>query len=58
GGIETAFTVPADAHKAILYPGAVLKDSKNAEVAADFLDFCLTDPEALKIWSEFGFEVI
>ncbi len=57
-GIETAFTVPSDAHKAILYPGAVLSDSKNAKVAKDFLDFCVSDPEALKVWAEFGFEVL
>jgi molybdate transport system substrate-binding protein len=57
-GIEAAFTVPADAHKAILYPGAVLKGSKNAAVAKDFLNFCLTDPEAQKVWSQYGFEVL
>ena len=57
-GIEAAFTVPASAHKAILYPGAVLKTTKSAEVAQDFLDFCLTDPGAQKIWSQYGFEVL
>ncbi|MDR2587351.1 MAG: molybdate ABC transporter substrate-binding protein [Coriobacteriales bacterium] len=57
-GIETAFTVPADAHKAILYPGAVLKASANADVANDFLNFCLTDPGAQSIWSQYGFEVL
>jgi molybdate transport system substrate-binding protein len=57
-GIETAFTVPADAHKAILYPGAVLKASKSANAAQDFLDFCLNDPGALSIWAQYGFEVL
>jgi molybdate transport system substrate-binding protein len=57
-GIETAFTVPADAHKAILYPGAVLKASKSGDVAKDFLDFCLNDPGAQRIWSQYGFEVL
>jgi molybdate transport system substrate-binding protein len=57
-GIETAFVVPADAHKAILYPGAVLKSSKSADVASDFLTFCLSDPDAQKIWSQYGFEVL
>jgi molybdate transport system substrate-binding protein len=56
-GIETAFTVPADSHKAIVYPGAVVKDSKNAKDASDFLAFCLSDPEALKIWAQYGFEL-
>jgi molybdate transport system substrate-binding protein len=57
-GIEAAFTVPGDAHKAIVYPGAVLTGSKSAEVAADFLNFCLADPDAQKVWSQYGFEVL
>jgi len=57
-GIEVAFTVPSDAHKAIVYPGSVVKDSANAAIAADFLDFCLSDPDALRIWSQYGFEVL
>ena len=57
-GIEVAFTVPASAHKAILYPGAALKSSKNTDTAKDFLNFCLTDPDALRIWSQYGFEVL
>ena len=39
-------------------PGAVVKGSTEAEVALDFLDFCRTNPEAQKIWSQFGFEVL
>lgn len=57
-GIEVACTTPADSHKAILYPGAVVADSANAEAAADFIDFCLTDPEAQKVFSEYGFELV
>lgn len=57
-GIEVAYTTPADSHKAILYPGAVVADSANAEAAAAFIDFCLTDPEAQKIFSEYGFELV
>lgn len=57
-GIEVAFVIPSDAHKAIKYPGAVISESANAEVAADFLAFCLNDPDAQKIWSEYGFEVL
>jgi molybdate transport system substrate-binding protein len=57
-GIESAFVVPADAHKAILYPGAVLKGAKAADTAKDFLNFCLTDADAQRIWSQYGFEVL
>jgi molybdate transport system substrate-binding protein len=57
-GIEQAFVVPVSAHKTILYPGAVLKASTASDVAADFLNFCLTDPGAQRIWSQYGFEVL
>lgn len=57
-GIEQAFVVPASTHKPIVYPGAVVAGSANAEEAARFLDFCLNDPEALKIWAQYGFELL
>ena len=37
--------------------GAVVKTSSNADVAADFLNFCMTDAEAQKIFSNYGFEL-
>ncbi|MCL2807552.1 MAG: molybdate ABC transporter substrate-binding protein [Coriobacteriia bacterium] len=57
-GIEQLFVVPSDTHKPIIYPGAVVSDSANAQEAERFLEFCLNDPEALKIWAQFGFELI
>ena len=56
-GIESIFTVPADTHKPIKYPGAVTKDAKQAQAAADFLDFCLNDTEAQAVFSKYGFEL-
>lgn len=56
-GIKVAYVCPDDSHKPIVYPGAVATDAVNADIAADFMDFCLTDPDALQIWSQFGFEV-
>ncbi len=56
-GIEVAYTCPDDSHKPIVYPGAVAASSKNAEAAADFLEFCMTDEDALAIWAEYGFEL-
>ncbi|WP_350454842.1 molybdate ABC transporter substrate-binding protein [Slackia heliotrinireducens] len=56
-GIQAIYTVPADAHSAIVYPGAVCTTSTNAEVAQDFLNFCLTDPAAQAIFAEYGFEL-
>ena len=56
-GIEVAYTCPDDSHKPIVYPGAVSAASKKAEAAADFLEFCMTDEDALAIWAEYGFEL-
>jgi molybdate transport system substrate-binding protein len=56
-GLQNAYTVPAEAHSAIIYPAAVTADSENADVAADFLEFCTTNEDALKIWQKYGFEL-
>lgn len=53
--VEVAFTIPADAHKAIVYPAAVLKDSKAASEAAAFLKWCKEDSSAKQIWQKYGF---
>ena len=55
GGVKVVCTVPADTHKNIVYPAAVIADSQNAEAAAAFLDWCYNDPEAAQIWEAWGF---
>lgn len=57
GGVEIVGEIPADTHKKIVYPGAVTANSENAEAADEFLQWCTTDPEAKKIWQEWGFEL-
>lgn len=56
-GVETAFTCPEDSHKPIVYPGAVSESSKNAKEAKKFIDFCMTDKKAQKVWAKYGFEL-
>ena len=56
-GIKIAYTVPADMHKDIVYPGAVCAQTKHAEVAKDFMDFCLNDKDAQAIFAQYGFEL-
>lgn len=56
-GIEEAFVCPEDSHKPIVYPGAVTTSSEHAEEAARFLDFCLSDAAAQKVWARYGFEL-
>lgn len=58
GGVKVVGVVPADTHKNIVYPVAVCKDSKAAEASKEFLDWATTDPEALKTWQEWGFELV
>lgn len=56
-GIEQAFVCPEDTHKPIVYPGAVSTSSEHAEAAADFLDFCMNNAEAQRVWAKYGFEL-
>jgi len=57
GGVKVVGTVPGDTHKNITYPGAVCAQSKNAEAAKAFLDWCMTDKGAAEIWQKWGFEL-
>lgn len=56
-GIEEAFVCPEDSHKPIVYPGAVAESSEHADEAEAFIDFCLSNKKAQKIWAKYGFEL-
>lgn len=56
-GIEEAFVCPEDSHEPIVYPGAVAEGSEHADEAKAFIDFCLTNKKAQKIWAKYGFEL-
>ena len=55
--VKVVGTVPNDTHKAIVYPGAVTSQSKNAEASKAFIEWCLTDKDAAQIWQKWGFEL-
>jgi len=57
GGVEIVGVIPDDTHKTIVYPGAVCKDSNNAQAANDFIQWCITDPDAQKIFQKWGFDL-
>lgn len=57
GGVKIVGEIPVETHKNIVYPGAVTAQSENAEAVAAFLDWCMSDPDAQKIWNEWGFEL-
>ena len=55
--VKVVGTVPANTHKNITYPGAICAQSKNAEAAKSFLNWCMTDKGAAEIWQKWGFEL-
>ena len=52
--IRTIFTAPPSTHDPIVYPAAVLKNSKAPDAARAFLEFLKT-PHALQIFKTYGF---
>jgi molybdate transport system substrate-binding protein len=52
--IRTVFTAPPSSHDPIVYPAAVLKNSKDQAAARAFLQF-LETPHALEIFKTYGF---
>jgi molybdate transport system substrate-binding protein len=52
--IRTIFTAPPNSHDPIVYPAAVLENSKEPEAAKAFLGF-LETPHALEIFKTYGF---
>jgi molybdate transport system substrate-binding protein len=52
--VRVVATAPADSHDPIVYPAAVLKNSKNAAAAREFLEF-LEGPEAHAVFEKYGF---
>ncbi len=57
GNVKQVGVAPNDTHKQIVYPAAVCADSEHAEATKEFLDWCFTNEDAIKIWQEWGFEL-
>jgi molybdate transport system substrate-binding protein len=52
--VRVIAVAPADSHDPILYPAAVLRDSKNKPAARAFLEF-LAGPDARAVFQTYGF---
>jgi molybdate transport system substrate-binding protein len=52
--VRVIAVAPADSHDPILYPAAVLRDSKNMPAARAFLEF-LGGPDARTVFQKYGF---
>jgi molybdate transport system substrate-binding protein len=56
GKVKVVATAPESSHDAILYPGAVVKASRNQAGAHKFVDF-LGSPPAASIFVKHGFTI-
>lgn len=52
--VKVAALAEEDTHSSLVYPVAVIKDSKNQEAAKDFVDFLFSD-EAQAVFEKYGF---
>lgn len=57
GGVEVVGEIAADTHKSIVYPAAITADTKISTEADAFLQWAITDADALKVWQKWGFEL-
>jgi len=55
--VKVVATAPADSHKPIVYPAAVIKASKNSEAAKNFNDFLSSDA-AKAVFLKYGFTAL
>jgi molybdate transport system substrate-binding protein len=54
--VKVIAAAPADSHKDVIYPAAVVKASKNQDAAKKFLEY-LSGDEAQKVFEKYGFKV-
>ena len=54
--VKVAAKAPADSHKPVIYPVAIIKESKNMEADKDFLKFVQSD-KAKAAFEKYGFEI-
>lgn len=55
--VNVVATAPENSHKPVIYPAAVIKDTKKLDAAKKFLDFVSTDA-AKKVFEKYGFKVV
>ena len=55
--VKIVANAPDDSHTPVVYPIAVIKDSKNIEAAKEIEEFLFT-PEAKAVFEKYGFIVL
>lgn len=53
--VKIVTTAPSNTHKPVVYPVAVIKSSKNADAAKDFLNFVVSD-KGKAVFEKYGFK--
>jgi molybdate transport system substrate-binding protein len=54
--VKIVAEAPAETHKPVIYPVAMVKASKNKEVSQDFINF-LSSKEAIAVFEKYGFKM-
>jgi molybdate transport system substrate-binding protein len=54
--VKVVAAAPKDSHKTVIYPAAVIKNSKNADAAKEFLKF-LSGDKAKTVFEKYGFKI-
>lgn len=54
--VKIVSTAPPESHSPIVYPIAVIKDSKQPEIAKEFIDF-LASSEGQTVFTKYGFKI-
>ena len=57
-GTKVVGVISANTHKNVIYSGAVCARSVIVGASKAFLDWCLTDKDAIAIWRKWGFELV
>lgn len=55
--VKVVATAPINSHMPVIYPAAIIRDTKNLDAAKKFLDFTSTET-AKKIFEKYGFKVV
>lgn len=55
--VEIVINIPANLHETIVYPAAIMEDTKNKEEAEDFMEY-LQGPEAKQVFIKYGFKTL
>lgn len=55
--VEIVATFPEESHKPIIYPMAIITNTKNPIISTDFLNYLLSN-DAIAIFKKYGFSVI